>query len=290
MLKIFTNFKTQEDFSFLYPKFKDKPITIFNDKFPSNLEDLKLNPYNILIIHEPNEFFDLHNLTIKYSHIFSAILTWSDLILKNCSNAIWFDHGARNEDNEWIKSFENTTSKKFEISFLSGAKKLSEGHLLRQEIYRLEEKIIIPKKWFYVLEDFDWDDFNKGGIGRSKGTNTATFNNLPKRICYNDSMFNIAVENVKHNNWYTEKLGDALASKTVPIYWGCPNIGEFFDKKGIITFETKEELIDIINSLTPELYESMLPHIENNYKLVYNSYFPYTLENILTQIIELNNI
>jgi hypothetical protein len=290
MLKIFSDFKTKEDFNFLYDKFKDKPITIFNDYFPRNYKELNINPYNILIIHEPNEFFGFHDLAIKHSDMFSAILTWSEHILEKCSNAVWFDHGARNEDNEWVDTFKDITTKEFEVSFLSGAKNISEGHKFRQEIYKLEDKIVIPKKWFYVLEDFNWDDYKKGGIGRSTSPTSATFNNIPKRICYNNSMFNIAVENTKHNNWYTEKIGDALASKTVPIYWGCPNIGEHFDERGIITFNTKEELVDIVNSLTPEVYESMKPYIETNYQLAKESYFPYTLDKILTQIVELNNI
>jgi hypothetical protein len=37
-------------------------------------------------------------------------------------------------------------------------------------------------------------------------------------------MFHIAVENVKIDNWYTEKISQSFATKTVPIYWGCPNI------------------------------------------------------------------
>ena len=60
MLKIFTDFKTLNDFDFLYPKYKDKPITIFNDRLPKNYDELGLNPYNFLIIHEPNEFFGIH--------------------------------------------------------------------------------------------------------------------------------------------------------------------------------------------------------------------------------------
>jgi len=103
-------------------------------------------------------------------------------------------------------------------------------------------------------------------------------------------MFHIAVENVRHNNWYTEKIGDAFASKTIPIYWGCPNIGDYFDERGIICFETKEELIDIINNLTPEVYYNMKFYIDINYELVKNSFFPYTLNNLIQQIIELNNL
>lgn len=290
MLKIFTDFKTKEDFNFLYNKFKDKPITIFNDRLPRNITELEYNPYNFFILHEPNEFFGFHNWIINNNNLFSAIFTWSEDVLNNCSNSILFDHGARSEGDEWLNTFSENIDKKFEVSFLAGAKTLVEGHKFRQEIYKLEDKIKIPKKWFYVLNDFNWDDYNQGGIGRSVSGTGATFNNAPKRVCYNESMFHIAVENVKYNNWYTEKIGDAFASKTVPIYWGCPNIGEYFDKRGVIAFNTKEELIDIVNSLTPELYKSMLPYIETNYQLVKESHFHYTLDKILIQIIELNNI
>ena len=290
MLKVLTHFKTLDDFSFLNHKFKDKPITILNDYITITNNDLKLNPYNILIVHEPNEFFGIHDWVIQNQTLFSAILTWNENIINSCPNAMWFDHGARSEDDEWVNSFKDVFDKKFEVSFLSGAKTLTDGHRFRQEIYKLKDQITIPKKWFYVLDDFNWDDYKKGGIGRSVSEKSATFNNIPKRVCYNESMFHIAIENSKHNNWYTEKIGDAFASKTVPIYWGCPNIGDHFDKRGIITFNTKKELIDIVNNLTPEVYESMKPYIEINYQLVKKSFFPYTLSETLTQIIELNNI
>ena len=54
---------------------------------------------------------------------------------------------------------------------------------------------------------------------------------------------------------------------TVPIFWGCPNIGDYFDEKGIITFDTVDELDKILQSLSFELYETMLPHIKNNYEM-----------------------
>lgn len=290
MLKVFTNFKTHKEFNFLFDKFKDKPITLFNDYVPKSYDDLNHNPYNIFIAHEPNEFFGIHNWLIQNHSLFSVILTWNETIINSCSNAILFDHGVRTESDEWHKSFENVTTKKFEVSFLSGAKNLVEGHKFRQEVYNLKDEITIPKKWFYVLDDFNWEDFKKGGIGRTNSPEGATFCNIPKRICYEESMFHVAIENVFHNNWYTEKLGEAFASKTVPIYKGCPNIGERFDKRGIITFNTKEELVNIVNSLTPELYESMKPYIEINYKLSYNSYFRYSLVSVLDEIFNLNNI
>lgn len=290
MLQLFTNFKTQNDFAFLYDKYRDKPITIFNDYIPKSYNELKYNPYNFLIIHEPNEFFGLHNWVLQNYNLFDGIFTWSELILNNCSNAILFDHGIRSEGDEWLNTFENIIDKEYEITFLSGAKTLVEGHKFRQEIYKLKDQIQIPNRWYYVLDDFNWDDYDKGGIGRSIRAESATFNNVPKRICYNKNMFHVAVENVRVNNWYTEKIGDAFASKTLPIYWGCPNIGNYFDKRGIITFKTKEELVSIINNLTPDDYYSRLPFINYNYELVKNSFFPHTLSNLIQQIIDLNNI
>jgi len=103
-------------------------------------------------------------------------------------------------------------------------------------------------------------------------------------------MFNIVIENVNYNNWYN-KIGDNFATRTVPIYWGCPNLAKFgYDEKGIIRFNNKEELLDIINNLTPEKYYEMLPSIEHNYSLVNVDTFENNISQFFDQFIELNNI
>jgi hypothetical protein len=77
-------------------------------------------------------------------------------------------------------------------------------------------------------------------------------------------MFNIVIENVKHINWYN-KIGDNFLSKTVPIYWGCNNIEDFgYDERGIIRFNNENELLEILNLLTPEMYFQMKPYIDYN--------------------------
>jgi hypothetical protein len=53
----------------------------------------------------------------------------------------------------------------------------------------------------------------------------------------------------------------------VPIFRGCPNIGDFFDKQGILCFNTIKELDEILSNLTEEDYYAMLPHIKNNYEI-----------------------
>jgi hypothetical protein len=74
--------------------------------------------------------------------------------------------------------------------------------------------------------------------------------------------------NSKKNNYFTEVLLDNFRVGTVPIFWGCPNIGDFFDMNGIITFDTIEDLDLILSNLTKNDYYEMLPHINNNFELV----------------------
>jgi len=50
-------------------------------------------------------------------------------------------------------------------------------------------------------------------------------------------LFNISIENSKRNNYFTEKLVDCFVTRTVPIYWGCPNISEFFNSEGMIIIQ-----------------------------------------------------
>jgi hypothetical protein len=185
--------------------------------------------------------------------------------------------------------FQNITNKKFEISFLAGAKKLVEGHKFRQEIYKLENQINIPKKWFYVLDDFSWDEFTKGGIGRP---NTAEKQAEGKRVCFDEVMFHICVENVNYDNWYTEKISNAFNTKTVPIYNGCSNLNEFgYNEKGIIRFKNTEELIYIVNNLTEDTYYQMKPYIDYNYEVAKNeTKFQQKLYNFFTEVTKLNNL
>jgi len=80
-----------------------------------------------------------------------------------------------------------------------------------------------------------------------------------------DYRFSIAIENLScDDNYFTEKLTDCFLTGTIPIYHGCLNIGEFFDERGILTFNTQEELKSILDSLNEEKYNSMLEYAQNN--------------------------
>jgi hypothetical protein len=289
-MKIFSNFRPADDPFYDGLKALNKPITLFFDYVPKSIDELQINPYNFIWLSEPNEFFGIHSWVLNNHQYFTGILTWSEMLLTNCPNAILFpfnvDQGGMAEVTD--KQFEEFTKNKkpqFEVSFLSGAKTISAGHKFRQEIYKVGDQINIPKKWFHTLEDFDKDNFAKGGVGRPDRIWGA------KQKCFNESMFHIAVENVYHENWYTEKIGDAFATKTLPIYCGCPNLGDLgYDERGILRFNSTEELISIVNSLTPEAYYERLPYIEHNYNEVFRNKTLDNLEAFFKEIIEINNL
>ena len=246
--------------------FSDKPISIFNDYTPT-FEELNKNPYNVLIILEPNQLHGLHDWAINNKENFSCILTWSEKILNSCESSMLLPFGTSflHDIPEFYESF-NVNNKKFEVSFLCGRKKTTNGHFLRHKIYENGDKIKINKTWIY------------------EGPSDC------KKPCWN-SYFHIAVENIKENNWFTEKIIDGFLTKTIPIYWGCPNFNNYFDPNGYITFNTTEELVEIVNNLTPEYYFDRLDVIEKNYKsaLYYGDFF-FRINEILEQIVTHNNI
>jgi hypothetical protein len=294
-MKVFANFRLADDdiiFNSLREKWSNKPITFFYDYIPQTVDQLNINPYNFIWLAEPNEFFGMHSWVLNNHNLFTGILTWNDLLLNTCPNAVCFPYhadggGIGEVTDEYLEEFtkQKDSNLKFEVSFLSGAKSLVEGHKLRQEIYKIGDQITIPKKWFHTLEDFDKENFANGGVGRpNKIWNS-------KQICFKESMFHIGVENVKHNNWYTEKIADAFATKTIPVYWGCPNLEELgYDERGILRFNSIEELIPLVNSLKPEMYEEMRPYVEYNYNRVKTNRTQGMVEAFFEEFINLNNL
>jgi hypothetical protein len=85
-----------------------------------------------------------------------------------------------------------------------------------------------------------------------------------KSIAYRDYRFAVVVDTSNERNWFSEHLLDAIAFGCVPIYWGCPNIGDFLDAHGVIRFGSLEMLASILPSLTEESYRVRLPAVARN--------------------------
>ena len=82
-----------------------------------------------------------------------------------------------------------------------------------------------------------------------------------------DYFFSIAIMNSKEDNYFTEALVDVFRQGTIPIFWGCPNIGEYFNEKGILNFNTGPELINILDNLSEKEYYDRLEYVKENFEL-----------------------
>ncbi len=82
----------------------------------------------------------------------------------------------------------------------------------------------------------------------------------------NDYMFSVAMENSNYQSIFCEKITDCFATGTIPIFWGTPDIGEFFNEQGIIMLTEDFD----ISTLSRDLYQEKLVFIKENYEIAIN--------------------
>ena len=135
----------------------------------------------------------------------------------------------------WIKEpkvYEKTKM----ISMISSDKALTDGQRVRLQ-------------WVEMIGD-QIDLYGRG------------FNEIANKeegLC--DYMFSVVVENGFYESYFTEKILDCFASGTIPVYLGSPDIGEYFNKDGII--DLTEEF-----DVSEEIYLSKMDAIKVNLKRV----------------------
>lgn len=105
--------------------------------------------------------------------------------------------------------------------------------------------------------------------------------------------FSIACENASHPGYHTEKLAEAFAAKTVPVYWGDPEVEKVFNPRAFINcmkFSSIDEVVERVIYLDthPKEYLSMLrePALREQTEGVQSEYEINRLENFLLHIFE----
>ena len=140
----------------------------------------------------------------------------------------------------WIKEPKIHEKSKL-VSMISSNKAMVAGHVYRlQWVEKLQGKLDLFGKGFQELEK--------------------------KEDGLNDYMFSVAIENcgygMTQKNYFTEKLLDCFATGTIPVYFGCSNLEDYFNPDGVIKLDHTFDPA----SLTPELYESKRSAIEENFE------------------------
>ena len=134
------------------------------------------------------------------------------------------------------------------ISLIVGAKNQTAGHQLRHRVAEHDE--IIATQDLYGQPFTDW---------------------MPSKVpALRPYRFSIVIESAREEGHFTEKLIDCFSQATIPIYWGAPDIGSFFDERGMLPASNMSEIVREVRAVGHQpdsLYRAMLPYLRINLEL-----------------------
>jgi hypothetical protein len=223
------------------------------------------NHIKIYIQCEPSSIYPCHEYLENKHERFNYILCYdTDKIkLSNCIKKI--DAGT------WIPkeiySSIDTSKKEYKISNLTGFKTMTPAHTLRHILYINQEHFVnkFPITFFRS---------SAGHIIPEITNNPLLPKTLSaKTLLFETFQYSIVIENTREKNYFSEKLMDCLVTKTIPIYYGCENISDYFNTEGWILLNDEHFLEDLFKGLSQldSTYYSRYFHIVNkNYEKALN--------------------
>ncbi len=168
---------------------------------------------------------------------FRLILTHNRRLLERLPNSKFVPAGGC-----WVHEKDQQIFRKTRnLSIIASSKTLTEGHRLRHLIVSQHQARI--------------DAFG-GGYKRIKNKIKAL-----KRY-----RFSLAIDNSREDYYFTEKLIDCFVTGTVPVYYGCPSISDYFDTRGMILINSADDFSNVVDLLNDQHYLSMMPYIRSNFE------------------------
>jgi glycosyltransferase involved in cell wall biosynthesis len=232
-------------------------VTLFTDQYLTNPDvDRVISGKKVGWILESRQVDSTpYDLFSSYMHKFDFTLTHDQELLDKFPDKTRFTVFA----GSWIKpQHYGIHPKTKNTSLIFSHKQFLEGHSLRHSVAE-----VVP-------------NIDLFGTGCGKPIQN-------KEEALVDYRFSIVIENVRTKNYFTEKLVDCLLVGTIPIYWGCPNIGEFFDIGGLIIVDSLQDIGRVVANLTEKEYSDRYTSVLKNFELagqyavtedwIYTNYF-----------------
>jgi hypothetical protein len=145
------------------------------------------------------------------------------------------------------------------LSLIASKKQWCTGHKLRHVVARSVNGRYDIDLWGEAFRPFGSPDIHHNADQQGGKTE-------PLRDYY----FSITIMNSKQNDYFTETLVDVFRHGTIPIFWGCDNIGDYFNLDGILKFDSGTELYKILDNLSPGEYDKRYDAIKENFETAKN--------------------
>jgi hypothetical protein len=190
-----------------------------------------------------------------HNHLFDVVLTFDKTLLDRGENFRMNLLGTT-----WLhESYRNIWPKNKRCSMILSNKKTTTGHKLRHAIAERVSTTVDVYGGAYRYLPFTM-------TRAFAPDHTPCHLSNQKYRALKEYRFSIVIENCKEDYYFSEKLIDCFLCGTIPIYYGCPSIGNFFNSKGILSFTTLEECLSILDKISVSMYEEKMPYIQENYE------------------------
>ena len=199
---------------------------------------------------------NIYELAYSNKQRFKKIFSHHKKVCSEIENCFWYPWGAY-----FIPLNEHAIYEKSKnVGMVCSSKVWTEGHSFRHQCF-LKVK--------HLLDGYKYGDPVE-----------------PKMKWHKDYRYSVAVENCYEPGYFTEKILDCFRTGTIPIYKGDPEILRYFNKDGVLIFNTLEELEEIVSKTDEKFYLERLDAIHQNYKLAESYLYPwkYIKDNYLNEL------
>ena len=250
-----------KDFTFTEAAIEECDYLVILD-YPKDDFSIKVNPNNILSVclEPPNEVSKYRQYANK-----KVAVIYNQLDIKK-NNVL--SHGALpwhvDKDYDFLMNLKlDDLVKKDKIVWITSDQRNSKGHRIRMD-------------FLDSLRGLPFVDLYGRGIKPI----------ADKWEVLQHSKYAIAYENFQNDYYWTEKIMDCFLSYTMPIYFGCTAIENYFPKNSFIQIDPKDKHIDLfLKEITfSKKWEENIEAITTARNLVLNEYqlFPFLYNQIKT--------
>ena len=91
-----------------------------------------------------------------------------------------------------------------------------------------------------------------------------------------DYQYSVAIENSVIDGYFTEKVFECFLTNTFPIYYGCPNLEDYFDNRAFARIDITDyrNALNFIDGIISEnTFEARMPYLREAKKLYLEKYY-----------------